>query len=317
MKQQARSFNKMTAEDNGSGYRFGYNGKEQDFSFHNADGQIYDFGARMYDVRLGRFMSLDPEAKVYPFMSPYCFAANNPISFIDENGKGSKNGPFSAYKRGNFFSVGYQTSSQRGEENVERKLSFALTGPVGMVADLTEGVYKGYTSANNESSSDPLLAVRDVSKETNEWLFKDFELPKISKAIGILGHVFTAYDIYNEVTSQSRDEVLKTLTAYVAQVELGAIESPSSTSNYLDFPISQFKDAEQVSNILNSIFNELNTKVFKYVDLTTADGEKLARETLDRVYNSTKFTNITKSINEQSKPDVSNDQCNDECNDEK
>ncbi len=54
----------------------------------SGNGNSYDFGAMMYNPRLGRFLSLDPKMDQYPFMSPYCFAANNPILYIDENGEG-------------------------------------------------------------------------------------------------------------------------------------------------------------------------------------------------------------------------------------
>ncbi len=48
----------------------------------------YDFGARMYDARLGKFSSTDPDAKKYPYNSPYLFASNNPIRYVDVDGKG-------------------------------------------------------------------------------------------------------------------------------------------------------------------------------------------------------------------------------------
>lgn len=51
-------------------------------------GDQLDFGARMYDSRLGRFMSQDPLKKRYPYMTPYIFAADNPIVFIDYEGLG-------------------------------------------------------------------------------------------------------------------------------------------------------------------------------------------------------------------------------------
>lgn len=50
-------------------------------------GNSYDFGARMYDPRLGRWLTLDPLSKMYPNESPYIFAGNSPILFLDEEGK--------------------------------------------------------------------------------------------------------------------------------------------------------------------------------------------------------------------------------------
>ncbi len=70
-------------EDN---YRYGFNGKEKDNEV-KGKGNSLDFGARMYDSRLGRWMSLDPLAAKYPMLSPYNFAGNNPIRYIDPDGK--------------------------------------------------------------------------------------------------------------------------------------------------------------------------------------------------------------------------------------
>ncbi|MBL7837620.1 MAG: hypothetical protein JNM67_08895, partial [Bacteroidetes bacterium] len=68
-------------------YRYGFNGKEKDFETSSDN---YDFGARIYDGRLGRWLSLDPLMKKYPGISPYNFAINNPISFFDCDGKDAR-----------------------------------------------------------------------------------------------------------------------------------------------------------------------------------------------------------------------------------
>lgn len=67
-------------------YRFGFNGMEKDDEAKGA-GNSYDFGARIYDSRLGRFYSLDPLMNMQPFISPYSFAWNQPIWAIDANGE--------------------------------------------------------------------------------------------------------------------------------------------------------------------------------------------------------------------------------------
>ncbi|MBU3663810.1 MAG: hypothetical protein FGM41_11530, partial [Bacteroidetes bacterium] len=47
----------------------------------------YDFGARMYDARLGRWLSVDPKATVMPARSPYSAFMNNPIFWDDPDGQ--------------------------------------------------------------------------------------------------------------------------------------------------------------------------------------------------------------------------------------
>ena len=67
-------------------YRYGFNGKEKLDELHGNSGDTYDYGARMFDARLGRFMSVDPLTKSYPWYTPYQFAGDNPIKYIDIDG---------------------------------------------------------------------------------------------------------------------------------------------------------------------------------------------------------------------------------------
>jgi len=53
-------------------------------------GNSYDFGARMYDSRVARFLSLDSKKTKFPSFSHYTFAVNSPIIFIDNYGGDSK-----------------------------------------------------------------------------------------------------------------------------------------------------------------------------------------------------------------------------------
>jgi RHS repeat-associated protein len=71
---------------NGSKYRYGFGGKEKDNEI-KGEGNSMDYGERMLDTRLGRWLSLDPLQAKYPNLSPYNFVANNPIFFIDPDGK--------------------------------------------------------------------------------------------------------------------------------------------------------------------------------------------------------------------------------------
>jgi RHS repeat-associated protein len=67
-------------------YRYGFNGKEnQDELMANNSSQ--DFGARMYDVRVGRWWGMDYMKAKTPGVSPFVAMANNPILFVDPDGR--------------------------------------------------------------------------------------------------------------------------------------------------------------------------------------------------------------------------------------
>jgi len=67
-------------------YRYGFNGKENDNEI-KGDGNAYDYGARILDPRLGRWLSVDPLQIKYPFSSPFAFVLNTPIQAKDPDGE--------------------------------------------------------------------------------------------------------------------------------------------------------------------------------------------------------------------------------------
>jgi len=68
------------------GYRFGFNGKEKVDEVYG-DANAYDFGARLYDPRLGRWLAVDPLAGKFSHLSPYNYTSNNPIYYVDVDGR--------------------------------------------------------------------------------------------------------------------------------------------------------------------------------------------------------------------------------------
>ena len=69
-----------------SGYRFGFNGKLNDDEVFGNTATSQDYGMRWYNPRIGRFFSVDPLTNKYPWYSPYQFAGNKVIAYVDRDG---------------------------------------------------------------------------------------------------------------------------------------------------------------------------------------------------------------------------------------
>ena len=72
-----RSFTAANTE----GYRYSFNGKEDDTEWAKQD-----YGFRIYDKRIGKFLSVDPLTRKYAWYTPYQFSGNMPICAIDLDG---------------------------------------------------------------------------------------------------------------------------------------------------------------------------------------------------------------------------------------
>jgi len=68
----------------GTEERYGFTGKELD------ETGLQYFGARYYNPAAGRFMNVDPLLENHPDLTPYHYSTNNPLSFIDPDGKDFK-----------------------------------------------------------------------------------------------------------------------------------------------------------------------------------------------------------------------------------
>jgi RHS repeat-associated protein len=66
-------------------YRYGFQGQEKDDEI-KGEGNSINYKYRMHDPRLGRFLSIDPLYKKYPFYSPYAFSGNRLIDMVEQEG---------------------------------------------------------------------------------------------------------------------------------------------------------------------------------------------------------------------------------------
>jgi RHS repeat-associated protein len=75
-----RNYNAPSKRD----YRYGFNGKENDNEV-SGEGSKVDFGARVYDARIGRWFAMDVKTK--PWITQYHYCSNNPVNKLDPDGK--------------------------------------------------------------------------------------------------------------------------------------------------------------------------------------------------------------------------------------
>jgi len=94
-----------------------YNGKEMqdDFGLN-----WYDYGARMYDPALGRFMTVDPLAEDFYSWSPYSYGFSNPVRFVDPDGMGPYDEILNQVAEQENINIGYSVvhNNKTGESTI-------------------------------------------------------------------------------------------------------------------------------------------------------------------------------------------------------
>ena len=212
-----------------------YNGKE----FDNKNGlNWYDYGARHYDAALGRFVSIDRFAEKYPLLSPYQYAANNPVVNVDVNGDSVRVYTETDSYGHSWLSTGegedmvvYSYGRFNGTYKGQKGINFAndLGNGDGVLLRMTGLEAEEYMS-DKESLDMDAFVITDVSdKEVNEMLDAKFyssdKLPDNPKSIyynAPYAHIIDSYKLLDnncttfvsDVLNQLNSNALETVKVY-------------------------------------------------------------------------------------------------------
>jgi RHS repeat-associated protein len=134
-------------------YRYGFNGKEGDDEVKGDDNQ-QDYGMRIYDPRVGRFLSVDPLAGAFSWQSPYCGLDNNPVRMSDPSGMHTEDDIFLDENGNEMFRVKNRMSDRYFLQNKEGDYEFfykkyvQVNSPNTLRGDIKDGMRHKSMSGN-------------------------------------------------------------------------------------------------------------------------------------------------------------------------
>jgi len=155
-----------------SEYKFGFNSLEKDNEI-KGNGNSINYGARIYDPRVSRFLSIDPISSQFPFYSPYQFAGLKPTWAIDLDGREEL--PY--WERSEYNSSdAVLTKSTKFSINVAKALYNDVAGIWNYGVDVSKtGYNEGLSSAGQKVYNDGTAIASGLKDYATNTTFDEFK----------------------------------------------------------------------------------------------------------------------------------------------
>jgi RHS repeat-associated protein len=279
-------------------YRYGFNGKENDNEV-KGDGNQQDYGMRIYDPRLGRFLSVDPITRQYPQLTPYQFASNSPIKNVDVDGlEGMAQGtassgiwhiPGDANDDGHYTKTelrqGWKIMKFTGKLPLYTLTPYSISIPM-MVGDITGIPVTPSPQAFSSPAATALVETTAVEDAAGP-IISSKTIPTESETIEAFN---SSYALDNTISKSSGSNVSEATTSQVVSANGGnatsqAISKTALRKAYAEkFFSSVGKSEKEVSSLMETIdFRKavrpktfkVGNKVFRFEKINGKDGAEM------------------------------------------
>jgi RHS repeat-associated protein len=237
MTMPGRSYNAHT-------YRHGFTGHEKENDL--AEG-IYTTEYRLYDARVGRWLSIDPLFEKYVGMSPYNYCMLNPAMMVDPDGR--------EIKVGKIVYIPGKTKISMGKTDFERNTIMALNYLYNGKSDKVKGVIEKLCNTDRynitiQKSNDSRVTRSYIEKEQLlEWddhgAMETDNGVKLSPANGLfheMGHLDLHLDIALAEDANDPEAIERAYSRELPDVD------PTFGPAYDYYPVREYETEAAISN---------------------------------------------------------------------